>query len=164
MATLYQLTDRWLAALDGAWTVVEETGEVFDPADIDEISADLDEKVENIACYLKNLSSDAEAIKAEEEALKARRQRLERHHDRLAAYLTEQLARAGKRRVETTRADVSLRRTKSVRIEDEMLVPQEFIKTTVKTAPDKRAIGYALKEGKAVPGCMLAEYDSLQVR
>ena len=164
MERLYKLTDRWLAALDGAWTVDEETGEVFDPADIDEIEASLDEKVENIACYLKDLKAYAEAIKAEEESLKERRQTIERKHDRLAAYLTDQLTRSGKRRVETTRADVSLRRVKSVQIEDEGAIPDKYIRTTVRTAPDKRAISNDLKSGVEVPGCSLAERDSLQVR
>lgn len=164
MATLYQLTDRWLAALDGAWTVDEETGEVFDPADIDEIHADLNEKVENIAVYIKNMRSDAEALKAEEDMLKDRRQRLERHVERLGTYLTEQLSRAGKRRVETTRADVSLRSTKSVLVEDELLVPEEYIRETVKRMPDKRAISRDLKDGKSVPGCTLVERDSLNIR
>lgn len=164
MATLYQLTDRWLAALDGAWTVDEETGEVFTPDDIDEIQASLDEKVESVACYMKNLKADSEAMKAEEEALRARRQRLERHHERLGAYLADCLSLAGRRRVETTRADVSLRRVTSVSVEDEAAVPPEYVKTTIKTAPDKRAISYALKEGREVPGCSLAERDAIQVR
>lgn len=164
MATLYQLTDRWLSAINGAWTVDEETGEVFSPDDIESIEASLDEKVESVACYMKNIKADAEAIKAEEEALKARRQRLERHHDRLGAYLTECMSRSGRRRVETTRADVSLRRATGVLVVDESVIPEQFIRTTVRRSPDKRAISHELRDGGVVPGCVLEERDSIQVR
>lgn len=164
MATLYQLTDRWLAALDGAWSYDEETGEVFDPADIDEIEASFNEKVENIACYIKNIKSDIHAIRTEEDALKERRQRYERHAERLGAYLSDQMARAGRRRIETTRADVSLRRVTSVQVEDEDAVPEEFVRTTIRKTPDKRMISHAIRDGIEVPGCSIVERDSIQVR
>lgn len=164
MATLYQLTERWNTLLEGCWHVDEETGEVFTPEDIDEVQASFEEKAENVALYIKNLEANAAAIKAEEEALRARRQRDERHAERLKTYLLDCMNQVGKRTFETPKAALSMRKTKSVHISDESAIPPEYCKTTVKTAPDKRAIGYALKEGKSVPGCALAERDSITIK
>lgn len=164
MATLYQLTERWNNLLEGCWHVDEETGEVFSPEDIDEVQASFEEKAENVALFVKNLDAEIKAIKDEEETLRARRVRKERHAERLRAYLLDCMNNVGKRTFETSKAAMSLRRVKSVHIADENAIPPEYCKTTVKTAPDKRAIGYALKEGKSVPGCALAERDSISIK
>lgn len=164
MATLYQLTERWNSLLEGCWHVDEETGEVFSPEDIDEVQASFEEKAENVALFVKNLEAEAKALRDEEESLRARRVRKERHAERLKTYLLDCMNNVGKRSFETSKAAMSLRRVKSVHIADESAVPPEYCKTTVKTAPDKRAIGYALKEGKSVPGCAFAERDSISIK
>jgi len=164
MATLYQLTERWNTLLEGCWHVDEETGEVFTPEDIDEVQASFEEKAENVALFIKNLEADAKAMRDEEESLRARRQRNERHAERLKNYLLECLGKAGKRSFETPKALVSLRRSTVASVLDESAVPPEFLKTSIRTTPDKRAIKYALKEGKSIPGCALATHDTISIR
>ena len=46
-----------------------ETGEIIDPARLDELQMDRDIKIENIACWIKNLYADAEAFKTEKQSL-----------------------------------------------------------------------------------------------
>lgn len=164
MDSLYKQSERWKALLEGCWHIDEETGEVFSPEDIDEVQASFEEKAENVALYVKNLEAEIKALRDEEESLRARRVRKERHAERLKTYLLDCMNNVGKRSFETTKAAMSLRRVRSVHIADESAVPPEYCKTTVKTAPDKRAIGYALKEGKSVPGCALAERDSISIK
>jgi hypothetical protein len=47
--------------------------------------------------------------------------------------------------------------SKTVVVDDEDLVPDDYMSVKVVTAPDKKAIAAALKEGEEIPGCRLAE-------
>ena len=56
-----------------------------------------------------------------------------------------------------------LRKSTSVEIENDTLIPKKFMVKKVTTSPDKTSIKAALKAGKSVPGCALKTNQNLQM-
>jgi len=57
----------------------------------------------------------------------------------------------------------SLRKSVSVEIENENIIPAEYLKVITETKPDKVEIKNALKAGKEVAGCVLKTNQNLQM-
>ena len=57
----------------------------------------------------------------------------------------------------------SLRKSVSVEIENENIIPAEYLKVITETKPDKIEIKNALKSGKEVAGCVLKTNNNLQM-
>lgn len=57
----------------------------------------------------------------------------------------------------------SLRKSVSVEIENENIIPTEYLKVITETKPDKVEIKNALKAGKEVAGCVLKTNQNLQM-
>jgi len=152
--TLYQLDAAMLAAIEGGYTVNEETGEiVFTPDDLDRLEMLRADKLEGCALFIKSLDSMAEAIKAEEQALKRRREAIENKAKRMRGYVYDSLV-ANPVTIDTARATVRLKKGRPhVEIEDMGKLPPQYLR--VKTEADKTAITRAIKEGHAVPGAIL---------
>lgn len=160
---LYRLTNEFLDALERI-ELDEETGEILGGLELDEIEAKLEDKAESVACFIKDRRAFAETLKAEERALKERRERVEKKVDWLTDYLSNCLFAAGKDRVETPRALVSFRRSESVYIADESVLPEEYVTVKVERKPDKTLIKKALKSGEAVAGAELISKQNIQIK
>lgn len=163
MTTLYHIAGEYLAAFD-ALELDPETGELMGMAALEELGGRLEEKLEAAACYIKEQRVLAEAIKAEEAALNERRKGIEKRTEWLRQYLGETMESVGRSEFESARCRLSFRRSSSVSILDEAVLPEEYVRVTESRRPDKTAIGKALKAGQSVPGAELAEKRSLQIR
>ncbi len=163
---LYEINESLKAVLEGGMVVDEETGEIlFDAENIEDLQLALDEKLEGCALYLKNLEAEAAAIKEEETNLATRRKTKERKAERLKEYIRDVMADNGEGfRLETPRAALSLRRSESVAITDQALIPKEYLRIKEDIKPDKTAIKKALKNGQSVQGVCLVENLNLQVK
>ena len=72
---------------------------------------------------------------------------------------------AGKEKFKTNLYSFSVKNNApSVQILDESLIPAEFIRTKVETAPDKKAISELLKQQIPVAGCALVQTKSVSIR
>lgn len=165
MTTLYQISQEYMAVLEGGMVIDEDTGEIiFDSTNLDELKAAYEDKLEACALYLKNLESDAEAIKAEEKALAERRRTIERKADRMRDYVSSCVQDVAGCKFETPRVSLSLRKSKRVEVFDLGAVPGEYVVRKETLQPDKKAIKVAISRGDDVPGAELRENWSLQVR
>lgn len=163
---LYEINEQLKVVLDGGIVIDEETGEIlFDAENIEALQLALKDKLEGCALYLKNLEAEAAAIKEEEARLVARRKTKERKAERLKEYVRDTMADNGEGfRLETPRAALSLRRSESVAITDQSLIPREYLRIKEDIKPDKTAIKKALKDGQDVQGVCLVENLNLQVK
>lgn len=142
----------------------EETGEVLNFSDLDDLNMARDAKIENIALYIKNLASFAEDIREEEKTLADRRKVIENKISRLKAYLLASLA--GDKFV-TSKVSISYRNSKSIRTEPEFiewakLNAPECIKYSI--SEDKTAIKNLLKEKENIPYVKVEENNNIQIR
>lgn len=163
---LYEINEQLKVVLDGGIVIDEETGEIlFDSENIEALQLALKDKLEGCALYLKNLGAEAAAIKEEEARLASRRKTKERKAERLKEYIRDIMADNGEGfRLETPRAALSLRRSESVAITDQSLIPREYLRIKEDIKPDKTAIKKALKNGQDVQGVCLVENLNLQVK
>ena len=159
--TLWEIDKRISDILEAGMHIDEETGEVFLPEDLDLLNIERDEKIEGIALYVKNLKAEAEAIHTEIDRLKGRAESKKKKAERLAQYLSSVLCG---QKFETAKTSLSFRKSSVVQINNELLVPEEFMKVKTEKKPDKTAIANRIKCGEFVPGCELVEKNNLQIK
>ena len=117
------------------------------------IEGELTAKVDNIACLIKNTNAEIKALADEERALRERRQTKVNMVDRLKKYLVDALTDADIKKVEGTRAVVSLRNGKSVEVDEGAELADKYLR--IKSEPNKTAIKEALQSGIKVKGAKL---------
>lgn len=163
MASLYELDGMVLTVLEDGLVFDEETGEVlFDVDNLEALEMERNEKLEAVACYVKGLEAEAAAIKAEEKALKDRREAKEKKAERLRAYVSDSMSFFGDTKLETARVALSFRKSEAVIIEDEAIIPDEWL--VYKPSVNKAGIKKALKAGLPVQGAQLVERRNLQIK
>ena len=167
MASLWQLTQDELSFIS---LMEENGGEVTD-----EIMEDLAIRRENFSAkaeayskFILKLESEADQAAAEIKRIqalkKAKENTAQRLRDTLLAALmvfTEEDSK-GIRRYETPLAKLSTRRSQSVEVLDESILPDSF--WVVKKEVSKSTISQAIKDGAEVPGAQLKENISLSIR
>ena len=158
MATLYEI-DNLLKNFE--FEIDEETGEILNYDDLENIEMERNSKIENIALWIKNLKSDAEAYKNEKMAFAKRQQFAENKVESLKNYLEFIL---GGEKFKTDRVELSYRKSETVEIDPDGMesLPAEYKR--FKVEPDKTALKKALKDGEAFKGVHLVEKNNLQIK
>lgn len=143
--------------------VDEETGEINEEVmeQLEQLSIDRDEKIEACGIVMKQLASEVEAINAEIKSLKARANAKAKRHDRIAEYVNQTLQGE---KFETAKVAFSYRKSQSVDVVNEEIVPDEWCRFETTRKPLKSEIKKALKGGKQIPGCVLVESMNLQIK
>lgn len=160
MASLYEIDSNIKAIIDSIYDSVDENGEVgeVDFTALEELKAERTQKLENIALYIKNCDAEAAAIQAEIDSLTKRKERLERKSDGLRGILISSMIANGDKELSTPRYRAVIRSSESTAIDDQSLIPAEFIREITHETeykPDKTAIKKAIKAGQTVAGARL---------
>jgi len=143
----------------------EETGELLNADELDELELAKEEKIENLCLYIKSLRAEAKAIKEEEGNLAERRKAKENKADKLEEYVGATLSG---NKFETPRVKVQWRKTESVEIPDDALVPDELCENTIIRKPNKKIVKARLKkyedEGVEVPWARIVRKNSMSIK
>lgn len=161
--SLFGITEELLQIFENI-EIDEETGELLNLDQLEEIQGEFDDKASNIALYIQELQAQAEAIKNKRESLNDRQKSTTNKAERLKAYLSDMMNRAGKTKVETDDVRISFRKSESVDILDESLIPQEYLNEKLTITPDKVEIKKAIKNGQDIAGAILIENQNLQIK
>lgn len=137
---------------------------------LDGIGGELEDKAADIAVIIKEMTAEAAALREEEYNLAERRKAKENRVKWLTQYLADNMQAAGLAKVDRPRATLSFRKSKGVRIDDEegfilwaeQAGQDRFL--NVKTTVNKTAIRDALKAGDELPGAVIEERQSLQIK
>ncbi len=156
---LYEISKELESLVD------QETGEILEFEQFDQLSMQRDEKLENIACWIKNLRAEETALKAEEKSLGERRKRTSAKADSLEKYLDTFL---GGQAFKTAKVACTYRKSKQTQV-DELFVEwaKEHAATLLKfkePEPDKTAIKNAISDGVAIEHAEIVEVSSLQIK
>lgn len=156
MTTLYQLTEQYKQAF-----------KALEDSDIDEktiadtlegLKGEVEEKGRNVAAYFQNLEADIEAMKEAERRISARRKNVEKQVAFFKDYLRDNMLKAGITEISCPEFCVKLGKpTVIAEIENESILPDEYVKVEVKKSPIKADILKALRFGADIPGARLAE-------
>jgi hypothetical protein len=158
LAAEYRQTAEQLADLDLDLQTMSDT--------LEGMSGDLEVKAQNVAYMARNLEVTAEAIKDHAKAQTDRAKAIEARAEHLRNYLKSCMELAGIQKIEGPGICISFRKSSAVVIDAEELLPVEYLRTPPPppVAPDKKAIGDALKAGHPVAGAHLEMRQSLQIK
>lgn len=121
-------------------------------------------KYENILKIRSNKIAQAKMLQDEIERLQKKLKPLNNTVDRLENYLDESLRLNGIQTLEVWTFSLSYRTSESVEIENEWLLPAEFVKIKETRSPDKIAIKKAIKDGQQVTGATIKTNLNLQIK
>lgn len=151
---LYEIDNEIMNCID------EETGELFDVEKFNALIIDRDSKIENVCLWIKNLRASAEALKAEKLALAERQKAAENRMESLKKFISEYLNGA---KFETPKVKVSFRKSESLEISENAVVPEEFLKYKAPEV-DKTAVKEAIKNGQAFEGIAIVVNNNIQIK
>jgi len=134
---------------------------------MDTISLEREVKLEGYAMVIKNLENANAGIKSEEERFAKRRKYNENAIARMKERMAETLETVepdakGVKRLKTEKFTFSFRKSTSVQIENDAVIPPQFIK--VEKTISRSELAKALKAGEQIEGAQLVENQSLSIR
>ena len=163
MRALYDIDAAILACVD------QETGEIFDPEQLDALQMERAQKLEGVALWIKDLKAEAEAVKAEADKLNARKKAIDNKVESLKTWLLYAL---GGEKLKTARCNVYQTHSQKVVIDDEkamidMLMSspsgEKFLRIK-EPEIDKNALKDSLKQGYEYEFAHLEETEGLVIR
>ena len=136
---------------------------------LDGLEGQLQDKATNVGLFIRNLEASADAIEEAAEHMRMRGTRLRARAQSLNEYLKFNMQAAGISKVESPWFTLKLKKNPpTVVIDSENLIPAHFMRVPPeppppKAAPDKKAIGEAIKAGEEVPGAHSEQYERLEI-
>ncbi len=158
MRALYDI-DQEIANFE--FEIDEETGEITNYADLDNLKMEREQKIEGVALWYKNMLAEKEAVKAEKQNFAEREKKLDNKINNIKAYLSYAL---NGEKFSTSKVQMSFRKSESVKIPDETKIPRDYCNVTEVVKPDKMKIKEALKNGMEVFGAELVESKNIQIK
>lgn len=163
MRALYDIDAAILACVD------QETGEIFDPEQLDALQMERAQKLEGVALWIKDLKAEAEAVKAEVDKLNARKKAIDNKVESLKTWLLYAL---GGEKLKTARCNVYQTHSQKVVIDDEkamidMLMSSPFGEKFLRMKEpeiDKNALKDSLKQGYEYEFAHLEETESIVIK
>lgn len=137
-----------------------ETGEVLGFEELEALQMEREKKIKNVVLWIKDMNAEAEMVKAEKQKLANRQSAIERKADSVKQFLSRYLNEGEK--LKGGNFAISWRKSESVEISDENLVPDAYIR--IKSEVDKTELKKALKLGLDVPGAELVTKNNLQIK
>ena len=163
MRALYDIDAAILACVD------PETGEIFDPEQLDALQMERAQKLEGVALWVKDLKAEAEAVKAEADKLTARKKAIDNKVESLKTWLLYAL---GGEKLKTARCNVYQTHSQKVVIDDEkamidMLMSSPFGEKFLRMKEpeiDKNALKDSLKQGYEYEFAHLEETEGIVIK
>lgn len=144
----------------------EETGELIDNSKeiqelLNELMSNQADKADNIAYLIKESKDTQESLKVEVARLNERKKMFERQEKKLLDLLDYLLSGE---KLKTDKFTYSYRSSTSVEIEDDSLIPAEYLNVKEVFTPDKKKIKEALADFQEVSGAKLLVKKTLGVK
>ncbi len=168
MANLYNLATEYEQLYNALIeTADEETGEV----DIDiskaleTVQGTFEEKAIATAIVSRKLTNYSAEIDTEIKRLQALKKHVDGEEKRVRVYLSDALQKVGIESIKGVYANISFKNNppKTI-VDDESLIPEEYITVKVERKPNLTAIKEAIKSGKEVQGAHLESCKTIQIK
>jgi hypothetical protein len=132
---------------------------------LNDLTSDIKEKAINVGAFIKNMEAEAQAIECGIAEMEKRKSRLLNKSQKLKDYLKQHLEECEMREIKSTYFDIKIRSNpSSVMINDEALIPKEYIRETILSRIDKTQLSQALKNNMIIPGALLVRNTRLEIR
>jgi len=158
--SLYQITAEYKNLFERLESEPENIEALIEEVEVNE--QNFNDNALNYCKFIRSQESEVEAIEKEIDRLKDLKQSKQKVTERLKENLKNSMQVFGKEKIDLNLFKVSLRKSESVNIDDEVILPSKF--TVIKTQPDKKAIKEYLKAGNELEGCQIVENQSLLIK
>lgn len=147
-------------------SIDEDTGEVnIDIANALQVKEEeFDKKAIAVATVQRRFKRNVQEIKDEIERLQALKKKVENVSERLENSLSEACQRLGKEKIEGISAVITFRKSTKTIVDDESLLPDEYINVTMIKKPDATKIKKAILSGAHINGAHLEETKNIQIK
>ena len=143
------------------WEIDADTGEILNPNALDDLQMEREAKIEGVGLKIKNLTAELDAVKREKANFDSRVKSLEKEIEGYKGFLTYAL---NGEKFSTPKIAMSFRKSESVIIKDEYLIPDDYCEYTVLRKPNKTNLKKALKDGKEIFGAELIEKQNISIK
>lgn len=167
--TLYGITKE-IQTLEELWEMAidEETGEIKDSSILEELQSDIEvilqEKAASLVKYCKARDCFIDNVDQEIKKLQALKKAATNKQDNFKKYIKMCMKKMELPKIETPNGTLALRKTESISIDDEKLIPAEFTTIVPEVKISKTDIKKAIKGGIEVPGATLVKGMNLQIK
>ncbi len=122
----------------------------------------LKRKADQACRVLDAITEEIAEVQACIKDLGKRKAMLDRRYAAIEDRIIAEMQQGGFTEFRGVRAELALRNApEALVVEDATLIPEDYIRETISTAPDKVAIKAAMKRGEEIPGCSLTQKVTL---
>lgn len=125
---------------------------------------DFEEYMNKVSYKRQEISMKLAWLKDEQARIQSLVESKEKELKRMDNFINFLMQSFQKDKLETNLYKISYRKSESVEIINEEMIPQEFMKEKTTVAPDKTAIKEALKNWAEVPGATIKINNNLQIK
>lgn len=125
---------------------------------------ELEEKSINYGRVVKNIEGDISLIDAEIKRLQALKSGKVKVIDRMKESVSNAMQAFNVDKIDTAIMKIFFRKSESLEVENDDLVPEELKLSRVVVNPDKVRIKKMIKDGEEVPGCKIVSKLNLQIK
>lgn len=158
---IYEIPAMIRRALENV-QVDDETGEILNALDLQEVESSAQEKVAGTAKYIREQEAEIEAMAAAMDAIKRRMTAKKNRIEYFKKLTKNAILELGT--VETPDIKVSLRRTERVEVIDEDAICDLFMTVKTTKTVNKKALKDAIKAGEFIAGAEIVTDYSLQIK
>ena len=163
MTALFTIVESYRADLDALNAMDIDAATYADT--LDGMQGDLQDKLRAVIAYSLDLEIEATGAAAASKRMKERAESLDNRVKWLREYALRAMEATGLGEISTDEwAAKVAKKPPAVVIADGIELPAEYVRTTVKTEPDKAALKAALTAGTVVPGVSLVAGHRLALR
>lgn len=159
---IFQIQQKYLELMR---LIEEAEGEITPEIDnaLQLTEQQLQEAAINIGFVIKALDANIQIIDAEMVRLGLLYHKAEKGKELLKNRLSQSMQQFGIEKIESPTMKISFRKSESVEITDEALLPAAYF-VPKPPEPNKRLIKEEIKSGKDIPGATLREKKNLQIK
>ncbi|RJX83455.1 siphovirus Gp157 family protein [Pseudomonas sp. LS-2] len=152
MTALYQISKEFQELAVLAETADEDLAVALHDT-MGAIQAEFEDKGKAIAMLTLNIDGDLEAIQSQIDRLTERKRIITNRKESLKEYLRSNMEASGITKISHPLFTISLGKGRPVVvIDNDKIVPDDYMNTKVTSTPDKAMIAKAIKDGLEVPG------------
>lgn len=161
--TLYTIADQYLQDIEKLATLDLDDATFADT--LESLQGDMEAKSTNVAAFIGNLEGSAKLIRESAKAQIERADAIEKRAERMRQYLLDNMLRTGITKIECPWFVLSVQKNPAKVVIDGD-VPSEFMRQPEPPppAPDKKAIGAALKDGLEATWAHLEQSQRLVIK
>lgn len=163
MKTLFKIQQEYAEL---AYSLIENGGELTPELETAlQINRDeLESKAEGYGMVINQIDAECTMINNEIDRLQGLIDSRKKAIDKLKSRLSDALTSHGIDKVKSNFINISFRKTESVEITDESLIPEGFMRKSVSMTPNKTALKDAIKNGELIMGARIVVKNNIQIK